>query len=212
MAVRWGAYRPNMGRGRGNDSGRGADAGRRDQLPAPIPFEDAYENHDPAKLLSVLRGHEVRFVLVGGLAAGVHGSTRPTDDVDVTPDISDENLARLEAALRELGAQARVAGETQGVPEVALDVRTFRKTQSMSLVTRHGFLDLAFWPDGTKGYADFIQAAEEADVLGVSVAVATLDDIIRSKTAAGRAKDLDALGELERLRDAGSSNAPNDNN
>lgn len=188
-----------MGRARGNSAGAaGGGSGRRG--PAPISLADAYGKHDPRKLLDILREHEVRFVLVGGLAAGVHGSQRPTDDVDVTRDMSADNVARLEAALRALGAQARVEGASHGEPDVILDARTFRRLRSLSLVTYHGFLDLAFWPDGTKGYDDLVQSSAEHAVLGVSVAVASLDDIIRSKTAAGRGKDLDALAELLRLR------------
>ena len=64
---------------------------------------------DYGRIIGVLLDHEVRFVLIGGLAAIAHGSPFPTEDVDVTPERSRENLTRLLEALRDLGARVRAA-------------------------------------------------------------------------------------------------------
>ena len=74
----------------------------------------------------------------------------------------------------------------------------------LNLVTTHGELDLNFTPSGTTGYEDFHADATTFDVGRVQVQVASLADVIRSKTAAGRPKDFDALPELHQLANAGS--------
>lgn len=69
----------------------------------------------------------------------------------------------------------------------------------LNLVTEHGELDVNFTPSGTSGYDDLHAGATTFDVGRVHVHVASLADITRSKTAAGRAKDFDALPELHQL-------------
>jgi hypothetical protein len=63
---------------------------------------------DPDALLEVLHRHDVRYVLIGGLAAALRSSVAPTFDVDITPDVGAGNLARLSAALTHLDARIRV--------------------------------------------------------------------------------------------------------
>lgn len=66
----------------------------------------------------------------------------------------------------------------------------------LNLVTDYGDLDLTFQPSGTDGYPDLIQNADERAVGTVTIRLAALADIVRSKEAAGRDKDLRALDEL----------------
>jgi len=68
--------------------------------------------------------------------------------------------------------------------------------------TLHGELDLTFTPSGTQGYPDLHRHASPFCIGTVYVQVASLSDVIRSKTAAGRTKDLEALPELRRLEAA----------
>jgi hypothetical protein len=71
---------------------------------------------DPDALLEVLHRHEVRYVLIGGLAAALRGSATPTFDVDITPAAGAANLGRLSAALKELDARIRVDRGTRRLP------------------------------------------------------------------------------------------------
>ena len=66
----------------------------------------------------------------------------------------------------------------------------------LNLITRHGPLDVTYRPDGTEGYDDLVRSAVIIRLLGVDVTVASLDDVIRSKEAAGRAKDIAVLPDL----------------
>lgn len=59
------------------------------------------QNFDPTSILRVLARHGVDYVLIGGYAAFLHGSSVPTVDIDITPDQKDDNLKALAAALKE---------------------------------------------------------------------------------------------------------------
>jgi hypothetical protein len=143
---------------------------------------------DPDRLLQVLHRHEVRYVLIGGLAAALRGSATPTFDVDITPAAGATNLARLSAALTELGARIRVDGIPEGLP-FSHDATSLAQMTTLNLITHFGDLDIAFDPLGVADYSQWENDATLVTVLGVPVQVASLDDIIRSKEAAGRDKD-----------------------
>lgn len=153
---------------------------------------------DLPRLFGTLRRHNVRFVLIGGLAALYHGSPFPTEDADIAPADDTDNLVRLAAALSELNARIRVEGEPSGVPFVC-DAATLGGLQTWNLMTDAGDLDIAFRPSGTRGYSDLHTAASQAHIYDVNVEVASLGDVIRSKQAANRPKDLRVLPVLRKL-------------
>jgi hypothetical protein len=157
---------------------------------------------DPLRVLATLHEHGVDFVLVGGLAAVTHGSSLATADIDVAPDRRIENLERLAEALRSLNARIRVPDDPDGVP-FPVDA-TFLAAQPMllNLVTDAGDVDLTFTPSGFPGgYDELLPNAVHVHLVEAGeTAVAALDDVIRSKEAAGRDKDLAALPYLRELR------------
>jgi len=127
-----------------------------------------------------------------------------TVDLDIVPQLDDDNLDRLARALRELGARIRTEGEPEGL---AFDcsgrfLRNLAPDAILNLTTRAGDLDLTFRPSGTQGYPDLRRDAAEIDAGDrVHVLVASLADVIRSKEAAGREKDRLALPRLRQLLD-----------
>lgn len=156
---------------------------------------------DPLGLFQLLCSHDVEMIVIGGQAAVIHGSILPTEDLDITPDPAPENLERLAGALREVGARLRVAGEPGGV---SFDVsgETMAGAEIWNLQTDLGDLDVNFLPAGTGGFADLRRDARSISLGEITVVVASLDDVIRSKRAAGRPKDQAALPMLEALREA----------
>lgn len=153
---------------------------------------------DLPRLFGTLRRHRVRYVLIGGLAALYHGSPFPTEDADIAPADDDDNLRNLTAALTELNARIRAEGEPDGVAFVC-DAATLGRVQTWNLMTDAGDLDIAFRPSGTRGYPDLHTDASLADLYDVTVEVASLGDVIRSKQAANRPKDLRVLPTLREL-------------
>lgn len=158
---------------------------------------------EPNRLFEVLVDENVDFVLVGGYAAVLRGATRPTKDVDVTPSTATDNLTRLTSALKRLNARIRTDAVPEGLP-FSTSAEAMRGLLMLNLKTDYGDLDITFQPSGTDGYPDLIKNAEERRVGTVTIRIASLADIVRSKAAAGRNKDIEALTELhELLRRAG---------
>lgn len=155
-------------------------------------------------MLAALQEAGVQFVLVGGMAAILHGDVGVTVDLDVVPARAARNLERLAETLRTLGARIRAADAPEGLPFdcSAQFFRNLPEDAILNLATRAGDLDVMFRPSGTQGYADLKRDAAAVEAAeGVTILVASLPDIVRSKEAANREKDRTALPRLRRLRD-----------
>ena len=151
----------------------------------------------PEKIAAVLTRHRVACVYIGGFAAFIHGSPLPTDDIDIVPETSAENYSRLSAALTEL--EARVRAEGIDPLTFSHDADSLAAVRIWNLTTKYGNLDITVQPSGTQGYADLQREATAAELDGVRIQLASLNDIVRSKEAAGRDKDRRALPVLREL-------------
>ncbi|MBV9310371.1 MAG: hypothetical protein JOZ73_06050 [Solirubrobacterales bacterium] len=172
---------------------------------APSEPLDAYQ------LVAALTGHEVDFVVIGGVALQAHGHVRTTVDLDVVAAWTPENMRNLARVLRGLGAQLRgvdadLLGLDLGDPDTLYGGGNFL------MHTRHGDLDVLAI-DQTAGaparYEDLRARAIAVEIRGVTLLIAHPDDLIRMKTAAAqfrdrpaakRRQDLDDIAVLERLR------------
>ncbi len=158
---------------------------------------------DPERIVTVLASHDVRYVLIGALAARLQGFPRVTADADITPSSDPANLERLAAALRELEARVFTESVPEGLP-FDCSAEALGRAGMWNLVTSAGRLDVAFKPAGTEGYQDLIEGAVRFEVFGVKLLAAGLTDIIRSKDAADRPQDRQdvvILREMLRRRD-----------
>ena len=153
---------------------------------------------DPVAALRTLVQFDVRFVLIGGYAGALRGSPVITGDVDVCYARDDENLERLAEALRSL--DARLRGAPADVP-FQLDARTLRAGDHFTFSTSAGPLDILGTPSGTRGFTDLDADATDEVVDGLTIRVASIEDLIRMKRASGRAKDRIALEWLSAVRD-----------
>jgi hypothetical protein len=166
---------------------------------------------DSERILRVLRARQVRFVLVGGIAAVVHGYSGATFDLDAVPAADTANLNRLGRALAKLRAviwadPSRSDLFADGRPPEADDfgytAEGLRRHRVWHLTSDAGLIDIAFAIDGVGDYATLARNADRVEAFGVRFQIASIDDIITSKRAVARPKDLRALPELEALRDA----------
>lgn len=164
----------------------------------------ASREFDPVRMLSALTKEKVRFVLIGGMAAVLHGDVGVTIDLDVVPDREAANLERLARALRRLGARIRTEGQPEGL---AFDCSAaffgnLSPDSIVNMTTQAGDLDVTFCPSGTQGFQDLRRDAIEIEAAAdLHIMVSSLADVIRSKEAAGREKDRLALPRLRRLLD-----------
>jgi len=147
-------------------------------------------------LLRVLSEAEVRYIIVGGVAGGMHGALRTTLDLDVVYARDRANIARLVAALAPYHPYLR--GAPPGLP-FTFDETTVMRGLNFTLTTTLGALDLLGEVTGGGSFEQLQPFAESAVVSGFQCSVVTLPKLIALKRAAGRAKDREALAELEAL-------------
>ncbi len=151
----------------------------------------------PAALLGQLVQAGVDFVVIGGVAVVIQASPRFTRDLDISYATDTANLERLGALL--VALDARLRGVEEDVPFTP-DAHTLRHTQTLTLTTRDGDLDLLANPPGSPGYPALRRHADVVELDGHSVRVASLEDLIEMKRAAGRAQDEMDIESLEVAR------------
>jgi hypothetical protein len=151
----------------------------------------------PTALLGLLTHAEIDFVVIGGVAVVVQANPRFTRDLDICYATDSPNLERLGALLVSL--EARLRGINEDVPFVP-DARTLRQAQMLTLATRQGNLDLLVDPPGSPGYAALRRRADVVELDGASVRVASLEDLLEMKRAAGRPQDQIDIDSLEIAR------------
>ena len=152
-----------------------------------------------AAIVAALNRHQVRYVVIEAFAAIAQQAPIPaTRDIDLTPEASHENLARLSLALAELGARIRTEGVPDGLP-FSHDAMSLAAAETWNLICADGEFDISFHPSGfADGYAQLVVNAHRFRVGEVEVVVADIADVIRSKESAGRPKDLRVLPVLYR--------------
>ncbi|HEY6566669.1 MAG TPA: hypothetical protein VI341_04040 [Actinomycetota bacterium] len=154
---------------------------------------------DPDRLLTILLQHEVRFVVIGGLAGNLRGTPVVTHDLDVCYDRARDNLEAMASALAAMHATLRVAREDADLA-FPLDARALVLGDSFTLRTDFGPFDILGTPSGTSGYEDLVVGATSFEIAdGVIVQVSSIEDLIRMKRASARTKDIAQLAHLEAL-------------
>lgn len=151
---------------------------------------------EPAVVLRVLNGAGVEYVLIGGVAATLHGSARFTADVDILYRRSRDNIERLVAALAPHSPYLR--GAPPGLP-FTWDVETVRRGLNFTLTTNLGPVDVLGEVVGGGRYEDVSSRCVSIEAFGQKVPVVALDALIEMKRATGRPKDFEALAELEAI-------------
>lgn len=152
---------------------------------------------DPRLIFETLARHEVEYVTIGGVAVITRGVRRLTLDVDITPEPSSENLARLGTALANLAAVKLLpAGGRAPVQEA--DLATVALGTTLHTETEHGPLDIVGAPAGAADYPDLARRSELVSLGDIEIPIAGLDDLISMKRAAGRDTDLRDIAELTR--------------
>lgn len=147
-------------------------------------------------LIGALGEAGVKFIIVGGLAATIHGSSRLTQDIDAVYARSDENIERLVTALR--AHEPYLRGAPPNLP-FEWSSATIRRGLNFTLTTTIGDIDLLGEITGGGGYEDLLPHSIVVDLFGHECRCLDLPWLIKTKRAAGRPRDLEAIAELEAL-------------
>lgn len=155
---------------------------------------------DPGPVFATLAQHGAQYVVIGGVAAQLQGSSSPTLGVDITPERSAPNLARVAAALTELQAREWVPGF--GYPlQLPMDRRRLTGDRALLTHTAYGRVDVILAPHGfPHGYDELALCARDVTAYGKVLLVADVDDLLHSHAAAGRGKDVEALSRLRSIK------------
>lgn len=153
---------------------------------------------DFSRLLSKLAEREVEFIVIGGVAASVHGSARVTGDLDIVYRRDRENIERLVAALAPLNPYLR--GAVANLP-FRFDAETIRRGLNFTLTTTLGNLDLLGEVSGSGSYEQLREHTVEVELFGVNCLCVNLEKLIETKRAAGRPKDFEVIAELQAVRE-----------
>ncbi|HET8775738.1 MAG TPA: hypothetical protein VFP80_18215 [Thermoanaerobaculia bacterium] len=149
-------------------------------------------------LLTALGQEGVSFVIIGGIAATIHGSARLTNDLDIVYERSAANMERAARALAPF--QPYLRGAPAGLP-FRWDAPTIRAGLNFTLRTAEGDIDLLGEVTGVGSFDDVFRQSVEFELFGATYRVINLDALIVAKRAAGRAKDLEVVAELEAIRE-----------
>jgi predicted nucleotidyltransferase len=140
--------------------------------------------------------HGVRFIVIGGWAAIIHGVARSTNDVDMVYARDAENIGKLADALQSW--QPYLRGVPAGLP-FRWDAATIQSGLNFTLTTQFGDLDLLGEVTGGGNYEHLLPFTDEIAAYGITCRVVNLERLIQLKRAAGRPKDLEAIAELQAL-------------
>lgn len=156
---------------------------------------------EPDDLLLALTNAQVEFIVIGGVAVGVHGFARATKDLDIVPDPAPENLERLARVLVEIGAQHVGVGDfsPEEFPYDPTDPVQLAEGANFRLETSHGPLDIMQWVAGIEtdlAYAELAPKALPVTFRDTQIRVCAIDHLRAMKRAAGRPQDLADLEQL----------------
>jgi hypothetical protein len=148
---------------------------------------------DPLATLATLDGHRVTYIVIGGFGRVIQGADETTYGVDIVPSTREENLRRLDAALRDLNARS------PSDAAVTFDVSMLEEP-AVEVITDHGELKLVSEPAGTRGYDDLRRAATREPLgHGLRPSVASIGDLSRMLSALGRSEDIPKVLAMRRL-------------
>jgi predicted nucleotidyltransferase len=147
------------------------------------------------ELLRRLAAAGVEFVVVGGLAVNAWGVVRGTKDVDVVVAPAPENLKRMAEVAVAAGGHVQQGEAFLGTP-ISI-AAALAGGEQVAIETDLGRLDIVQGLDGVPSYEELRPRSSEAEILGVTVAVCSVDDLKAMKRAAGRTRDLADLEDLE---------------
>ena len=151
---------------------------------------------DFAAVLGAFEDAGVDSIVVGGLAATVHGSARLTQDVDFVYSREPRNIERLALALQPHSPYLR--GAPPGLP-FEWTAATIARGLNFTLTTAIGDIDLLGEIAGGGDYHALLPHTIELAMFGHRCRCLDLPALIRAKRASGRPKDLEALAELEAI-------------
>lgn len=157
------------------------------------------------EILARLHDSGAEFVIVGGVAAVLHGGTRVTFDLDIVPRLETESWTATVELLWSMGARPRIPATLQQICDVD-QVRSWQRDKGMlalNLRTPDGTTEVDLLVAESDGFTGLRDRALAVTVDGRTFHVASVDDLIDMKKRAGRPQDLLDIAHLESVKRRG---------
>ena len=149
------------------------------------------------KLLQFLVQSPLDFVLIGGFAAVLHGCNQTTRDIDVCLMLSPDQIQLLRQVLKPLQPRHRMTSEKLSFLEYPKDLTGIK---NLYLETDLGVLDIVSCVEAVGDFYDVLKNATEIEIYDGRCNLLSMDDLIKSKKALGRHRDLVVVEELKAIQ------------
>lgn len=146
------------------------------------------------ELLKLLLHNKIDFVLIGGFAGVVHGSSQVTRDLDIAMLLTPEQIEKLRTCLRDIHPRHRMNPSFK--PSFLDEPKSTVGLQNLYLDTDLGILDVLTEVTGVGDFERIKSHAIEISLFGLSCHVISIQDLILAKETLGRSKDLAVAREL----------------
>ncbi len=153
---------------------------------------------DFQRLIGLLAENEVRFVIIGGFAASLYGSSCVTEDIDLCIPFDAENMQSLLNAFRDIHPAHRLIGKSRPLDEGADQLSRFK---NLYLQTDLGSIDLLSEVAGVGRFNDVMEHSVEIELYGMPCCVLDIESLIRTKREMARPKDQEAIRQLEAIKE-----------
>jgi hypothetical protein len=153
-------------------------------------------------LLQVLLENEIEFVLIGGFAGVVHGSTQVTRDLDICTFITPAQIEKLRLAFKDLHPRHRMNPNFK--PSFLTEPKDLENLRNIYLETDLGVIDIISEVTEVGNYEHVKKNAVKFNLFGHTCQVISVDALIKAKEKMGRPKDKLVVAELKALRNKGS--------
>lgn len=153
---------------------------------------------DYQKLLKLLVDNDVQFVIIGGFAAVVHGSSIMTEDLDLCISFEKDNIECLLNAFRDIHPQHRLIGRSRPLIESA---EKLAKLKNLYLKTDCGYIDILSEVSEIGNFKEVYRNSVEIPLFGMKCRVLDIDALIRSKGVMKRSKDKETIVQLRAVKE-----------
>lgn len=154
------------------------------------------------EILNQLHDHHVEFVIVGGVAASLHGGSRVTFDLDIVPSLAPDSWQAVVDLLWSLGTRPRIPEPVERIRDVE-HVRRWRRDKGMLALnfrTPDGSTEVDLLVGESDAFEELRQRAIKVTVEQRTFFVASIDDLISMKQRAGRPQDVLDIAELRNIQ------------
>ena len=154
------------------------------------------------EILTELHDHGVDFVIVGGVAAVLHGGSRATFDLDIVPNLAPDSWRAAVDLLWALGARPRIPEPLERIRDVE-HVRRWRVEKNMLALnfrTPDGTAEVDLLVSHSDEFEQLLRRAVQVSIGDRTFSVASIDDLLAMKRASGRPQDVLDIQELQRIR------------